>query len=94
MKIYISGRITGIEEEALELFEKAEKELQAQGFDTVNPMTLPHNHDKSWRSYMREDVKALCDCDTIYMLSNWKLSNGAIIEHGIAQSLQLTIKYQ
>ena len=94
MKIYISGRITGIEEEALELFAKAEKELQAQGFDTVNPMTLPHNHDKTWASYMREDVKALCDCDIICMLSNWRLSKGAIIEHSIAKSLELIIKYQ
>lgn len=55
-KIYISGKISGIENEAPELFAKAEKELQAMGFETVNPMTLNHQHDKSWHSYMRENA--------------------------------------
>jgi hypothetical protein len=75
-KIYISGKISGIENEAPELFAKAEKELQAKGFETVNPMTLNHNHDKSWHSYMKEDVKALCECDEVFMLSNWTDSKG------------------
>ena len=74
-KIYISGKISGIENEAPELFAKAETELQAKGFETVNPITLNHQHDKSWHSYMREDVKALCECDTIYMLSNCLKTN-------------------
>jgi len=46
-KIYISGKISGIENEAAALFEKAEKELQEKGFETVNPITLNHQHDKS-----------------------------------------------
>lgn len=52
-KIYISGKITGIENEAAALFEKAEKELKEKGFETVNPVTLNHKHDKSWHSYMK-----------------------------------------
>ena len=93
-KIYISGKISGIENEAPELFAKAEKELQANGFETVNPMTLNHQHDKSWHSYMKEDVKALCECDVIYMLSNWTDSKGAIIEHTIAMYLGLKVQYE
>ena len=93
-RIYISGKISGIENEALELFAKAEKELQTKGFETVNPMTLNHAHDKSWRSYMKEDVKALCECDMIYMLSNWTDSKGAIIEHTIAMCLGLGVQYE
>ena len=93
-KIYISGKISGIENEAPELFAKAERELQAKGFETVNPMTFNHNHDKSWHSYMKEDVKALCECDVIYMLSNWTDSKGAIIEHTIAMYLGLKVQYE
>jgi hypothetical protein len=93
-KIYISGKISGIENEATQLFERAEKELQAKGFETVNPLTLNHEHDKSWHSYMKEDVKALCDCDSIYMLSNWVDSKGAIIEHTIAMYLGLNVQYE
>ncbi len=93
-KIYISGKISGIENEAPELFTKAEMELQAKGFEVINPMALSHNHDKSWHSYMKEDVRALCECDAIYMLSNWTDSKGAIIEHTIAIYLGLKVQYE
>lgn len=93
-KIYISGKISGIEQEAQSIFEQAEKELQLRCYETVNPMKLNHQHDKSWHSYMKEDVKALCDCDAIYMLSNWTDSKGAIIEHTIAMYLGLKVLYQ
>ena len=92
-KIYISGKISGIENEAAKLFAKAEKELQEKGFETVNPMTLNHQHDKSWQSYMKEDIKALCECDEIFMLSNWTDSMGAIIEHTIAMYLGINVHY-
>lgn len=93
-KIYISGKISGIEEQAIELFSNAEKYLQEKGFETINPMTLNHEHDKSWHSYMKEDVKAMCDCDEIFMLSNWMDSKGATLEHLIATYLGLKVIYQ
>ena len=93
-KIYISGKVSGMENEAAELFSKAESDLQAKGFVTVNPMKLEHQHDKNWHSYMKEDVKALCECDEIFMLSNWADSKGAIIEHTIAMYLGLKVRYQ
>lgn len=93
-KLYISGKITGIEETAYELFEKAEKEVQFLGCLWVNPMKLNHNHDKSWLAFMRKDLKALLDCDGVYMLSNWETSRGAIVEHDLAQMLGLEIYYQ
>lgn len=92
-RIYISGKISGIEELAPILFERAEYLIKAMGSIPVNPMTLNHEHDKSWTSYMKEDVKALCDCDAIYMLDNWKESRGAVIEHYIAEQLDLEIIY-
>lgn len=93
-KVYISGKISGIENEAPKIFEAAEKYLQKMGFDTINPMKLNHNHDKTWHSYMKEDVRALCDCDSIYMLTNWTDSKGAIIEHTIAMYLGINVIYQ
>ena len=94
MKIYISGKISGIEEEAFRLFDSKEKVLMDQGHDVVNPMKLRHDHDKSWKSYMIEDIKALVDCDAIYMLKNWTESQGAVIEHGLAESLGINIVYE
>lgn len=93
-KVYISGRITGMEVSAPILFQSAEDYLISKGFEPVNPMKLNHDHDKTWQSYMKHDIKALCDCDIIYMLNNWGESKGAIIEHEIASSLGMGIIYQ
>ena len=93
-KIYISGKISGIENEAPKLFKDAENYLNKIGYYPINPMELNHNHDKSWHSYMKEDVKALCDCDKIYMLSNYKDSKGAIIELEIANYLGIDVMFQ
>jgi hypothetical protein len=92
--IYISGKISGMEEEAFILFQQAEKYLIEQGWAVINPMTLPHKHNKSWHAYMREDLRALCSCDEIYMLNNWIDSKGAIIEHTIAMWLGIRVIYQ
>ncbi len=93
-KIYISGAITGFEKVAPLLFEIAERKLKEQGFEVVNPMTIEHNHDLTWNSYMRVDLKALLDCDYIFMLSNWKVSRGAKIEHQLALDLEIGILFQ
>ena len=94
-KIYISGAITSIGQiKAEKLFNKAEKMLNEQGFDVVNPMKLKHEHDLTWVDYMRVDLKALLDCDYIYMLSNWKNSKGAKIEHQLAVDLDMGIIFQ
>jgi nucleoside 2-deoxyribosyltransferase len=93
-KIYISGKISGVEKSAIQHFKHAENELRTKGFEVVNPMELPHDHDKSWTSYLREDIKALADCDVIFMLANWTNSKGAKIEWELAQNLGLEIIYQ
>ena len=92
-KIYISGKITGLDN-YMQLFMDAEIELKQLGCDVVNPTLLPHNHDKSWNSYMREDLKEVLDCDGIYMLDNHSDSIGAMIELRLAQSLNYKIIYQ
>jgi hypothetical protein len=94
-RVYISGKITGLtEKEALELFKEAETELKKQGFEVVNPMTIPHEHGKTWVEYMREDLKAMLTCDTIFMLTNWQQSKGATIERNLALTLDFNIIYQ
>ena len=92
--IYIAGKITGLPiEEARANFEKAEKKLTKQGFKVVNPMKLPHNHDKKWESYMKECITELLKCDSIYLLKNWAMSRGAIMEFEIAMKLDIEINY-
>lgn len=88
MKIYISGAITGVENEAKKRFDEAEKKLKNMVFDVVNPMKLPHNHDKTWGSFMREDLKSLLDCDAIYLIeADSDKSRGVELELMVAKRL-------
>ena len=43
---------------------------------------------------MKADIRLLLDCDAIYMLANWELSNGATLEREIAKGLGLTVEYE
>jgi hypothetical protein len=91
-KIYISGKITGLDlQEAENLFNEAETMLLKREYcEVVNPMKLDHSkHDQTWESFMMVDLKALIDCDGIYMLENWESSKGARIEHQLAEQLGL-----
>jgi hypothetical protein len=42
---------------------------------------------------MKEDIIALCQCDRVIMLPNWKDSKGAIIENLIATMIGIPIFY-
>jgi len=86
-KVYIAGKISGIEEEAFELFGNAEQLLIKKGFEVVNPMKLPHNHDRTWESYMKECLTEMMKCEYIYPLSNYLESRGATIEVNLAKEL-------
>lgn len=94
MKIYISGKITG-EPNHREIFRKAWVALWELNFTAIDPCDFPDSHhDKSWKSYMKEDLRILKKCDAIFMLNNWQDSRGAKIEHWFAKRYNKTIIYQ
>lgn len=99
MKIYISGKITGLPlEEAQALFQEAEdhlnESLKAHNPEVINPMKIEHNHGQSWEEYMREDIYALLGCDSIYMMKNWGESRGARLEYAIAKEVGIVILFE
>ena len=87
MKIYISGKITGLDADvAFKNFEEAEQFLLKQNFVPVNPLKEIEATD-DWELAMVQDIKLLFGCDGIFMLSNWMYSKGARIEKAIAEVL-------
>jgi hypothetical protein len=92
-RVYISGKISGLKEfEAKELFYKAENYIVYDlCHECVNPMTINHDHNKSWESYMKENLKAMFYCQIIAMLPNWTESRGARIELNLAIELGLEV---
>lgn len=92
MKVYISGAITGIKNYE-KVFAAAEQFLIDNGYEVVNPVTISHEHDKTWHSYMKEDLKALLECDSVCMLPGWNESKGANIEYQLAKSMDMPISH-
>ena len=89
-KCYIAGQISGLDsEEYINNFEKAKQEVVALGYEPISPLDLEHGNSESWEDYMKLDLKALIDCDYIYMLNNWNNSRGAKIELRIAMDLKI-----
>ena len=95
MKIYISGKITGLDiEVSKQYFQTVEDELLKNGHTPINPWkVLPFHPDHSWNDYMAEDIKVLMTCDAILMLENWTDSKGAKVEHALAEKLGLQMYY-
>lgn len=103
-KIYLSGSISKLSyEEALSLFEAAEKKALKIAKEVVNPMKLafelfqPKNPDDiTWGEYMVNDLHAIMNkgIDSIYMLENWQSSDGANIELFVAQTKKMSIHFE
>ena len=97
-RIYISGKITGLDiTEATKKFKNAEHYLMTNydNIEIVNPMReVPYKKEKTWEQYMLEDINLLFGCDSIFMLDNWKNSKGARIEYNIAKEMSKTILFQ
>lgn len=91
MKIYISGKITGCKNWEI-LFCEAETRFKCEGVEIVSPRLIG-SKDLSWQENMKLCIKALCDCDAIYMMKNWRKSKGAKVERFIAKKLGLEIIY-
>ena len=92
MKVYISGKISGLDIElAKKSFQEAENKMLELGYEVINPLKLPDNHDKSWESYMRVCITYLTQCDAIYMLDGWENSKGANLEYYLAYELKIKV---
>lgn len=89
MKVYISGMVTGLPAFIYrKQFERAELKLRLSGYNVYNPVK---EKDFTWAQFMKKDIKALCDCDAIYLLKTWRMSKGARLEYDIAKALGMEI---
>jgi len=86
MKIYIAGKITGLDEDlAYAKFLMAEAVIEIAEHEPLNPMKLVDqgmfNQDGSCRAYsdfLLDAIRVvLKDAEALYMLSNWRDSLGA-----------------
>ena len=104
IKIYLSGAIFNKDmKEAKKEFSEAErkikKDLKALKIDKnyceiINPFRFfKVNKKYSYKDYLREDIKVLCDCNILINIKNedWEKSIGARLEREIARVLFIDI---
>jgi hypothetical protein len=95
MKVYISGKITGLPfDETKTKFDAAERELLARGYKVVNPTNNGIPINAPWELHVAMDIVLLIGCHAIYMLPDWAYSKGATLEKNIAELTGKTILYQ
>lgn len=87
-RIYISGKMTGLEaQEIANKFKEAKRQLCRPDVIPISPTGIDYGDKLAWAEYMRLD-------DAIYMLSNWQDSPGACHELEYARSLGKPVIYQ
>lgn len=93
MKIYIAGKITGIEAEAYELFLQAENAICHAGHVPLNPMKrVDQEPGRDYNEYLLDALRVMMlEADAVLFLDNWIDSKGARIEFAIANELDMTI---
>ena len=89
--IYVSGPMTGMLELNFPAFNAAAQRLRALGFEVVNPAELNPDPAAKWVDCMRQDIKALCDCQAVATLPGWERSKGASLEVLIAERLGMAV---
>lgn len=93
VRAYIAGPMTGISLFNYPAFHAKAAELRALGWHVVNPVENGLPADARWEDHMREDIRSMMSCDTIYLLPGWKKSRGATLELHIAEKLGFAVVY-
>lgn len=89
-RIYISGPMTGIEDNNFAAFLAAGDLFRKDGWAIENPAEHPINSESAtYAEYMRADIRMLLRCSAIALLENWEESLGATLEVAIAKTLEL-----
>lgn len=95
MKIYIAGKISGLNrEDVIKKFEAAQKSLVAKGHQVFIPSVLPAYEEVSHQDYLHICYAIIDVCDAVYLLSDWEKSEGALLEFDYAQKNKKKIIYQ
>lgn len=90
MKLYLAGPMTGLPDLNFPRFREEAARLRALGHEIVNPAELnPTGTD--WLECMRTDIRELVMCDGVALLSGWRNSRGATLEHDIGRRLGLHV---
>ena len=98
-RVYISGPISGHNlEERRNAFRQAQLMLEAQGYETFNPMENGLPPDATTHEHMHRDLAELTREDkpyhAIYLLHRWTHSKGCQVEFAVATAIGLKVIFE
>lgn len=89
-KVYLAGKVTGEDFDTVRAkFAKKQKELEALGYEVVNPVTAINNLNMDWTKVMKRCIDMVSRCDGIYLMADWKKSTGAKLQYLVADKYGL-----
>lgn len=92
-RVYLAGKVSGLGARELSMsFGQYEVQLIRQGIEVVNPLNIV-DRGSSWPSAMQICIAAMMTCDRAAFMPCWKDSEGATIEHDLAQKIKFPIEY-
>jgi len=89
MKLYLSGKMTGLPDHGFPIFNAEAARLRALGYEVINPAETQPSTD--WIDCIKLDLESIRECDGIALMGNWVDSYGAIIEVMASERLQNVI---
>lgn len=92
-RIYLGGPMSGLPELNYPAFNAEAFRLRVLGFEVVNPAEIDLGPNATWNEFMRADLKALLDCDTLALLDGWQNSSGAHLEMHVAHRVGIAIVF-
>ena len=95
MKVYISIPITGKDyKKQREHADQIARSLSRKGYEPVNPFNIYAGKNPDYWDHICYNLRALADCDVIYLCEGWSYSCGCSIERDFALQAQIHGKKQ
>ena len=97
MKVYVSGKITGIsEEDSRALFGCACSVVECCGHEAINPWTINDIYPNfTYENYLLEDLRIIREeADALFVLANYHTSAGAHREIAEALTKGIPVFYE
>lgn len=92
MIAYVSGKVTGVENNNEPLFREWEKNLSDMGYEVIVPHDLePFVDNPTWNDWMRVCLASMMVADVIVTLPDWDRSRGAMDEVMIARRINIPV---
>ncbi len=95
-RIYLAGAITNVDPlTAAENFRRAERFVEGQGHEPLNPLTLVcQKEGRDYFEYLCDAMQIMSTADAVYMIAGWRDSFGAQIEHFVAGLKGMDVFYE